>query len=558
VKDASSGETRVIKAFEYPSYHTEKAGWNHTPEGGICRLPGCKRCPNGPETATLHVDCYNLYNSTVQGSDKLARLFNTASWMYPWKDAPALHLEPSKVVDNCRALRVAAHACGMPGLLGLPLELADLVSEFAADSAAFRLASVLDIIDYTTADESKSMWKVSIQDIASWERGTEPVLKQGATDKPFIHLVIDSRGLREISRLSEIPAPSEARYDDLAFVLEHELCFRDVTVDFDMNLGHLNMPDDMPHQFKLWDRPYPPPLEESLIYHTAVASQSMALRTIDLDACSGLTFFMTSKDTYAIHAHTSAQPTARETFDKLSPRHQEISSWVYVPFSPYDQVQGFGVRRSITDGGHLLNNPAYLFRTELAGDFSVGSDEKRTSRHTFTLTGPGTKLVHNIAEGNPLAIIGAFPQNREHTVPIDGSQLHPIATPRVGRGCFSTAHLDGAAYLTVFEDPVTRYCKGIIIDYENGGARAIGQCRIGDDPFVVYENPSKLCLAPAGDRRQSMRWGFGEVFVVGVGSKPVTVPMVDNGRRLNWCQYDLRGEMQFWFDRWTSQVLIAA
>lgn len=556
MKDASSDKPRVIKAFEYPSYYTSEAGWNHSPEGTICQVSGCKKCPDGPETASVHVDCYNLYNRSVHGSDKLAHLFNAASWMYPWKNVPALHLEPSKVVDNCRALRVAAHACSLPGLLDLPLELADLVSEFASDSTSFRLASVLDLIDYTTGDESKSMWKVPIQDIASWERGAEPVIKPGATDKPFIHLVIDSRGLRQICRLSEIPAPSEARYDDLAFVLEHEACFRDVTVDFDMKLGHLNMPELMFHQFKLWDRPYPPPLEESLMYHTPVARQSMALRTIDLDACTGLTFFMTSKDTYAIHAHTSAQPLARETYNKLSPRHQEISAWVYVPFTDLDQVQGFGVRRSITDGGHLLNNPAYLFRTALAGDFSVGSDEKRTSRHVFTLTGPGTKLVHNIAEGNPLAIIGAFPQNREHPVPIDASQLHPIATPRVGRGCFSTAHLDGAIYISVFEDSVTRFCKGMLIEYANGGARAIGQCRAGEDPVVQYPNPSKICIAPAGDRRQSMRWGLGEVFVAAITPEPVMVPMVDNGRRLTWHQYDLHGEMQFWFDRWTSQVLI--
>ena len=549
----------MLKVIEYPADTEGECGWGTTAEGSLCPTAGCKRCPNGPETASVHVDCFNLYNRTVQGSDKMARLFHTASWTHPWKDAPALHLEPAKVVDNCRALRVAAQACGLPGLLNLPLELADIVSEFASDSALFRLSSVLDLIDYTnTGGKFKAMWKVPIQDIASWERGAEPVMENGVSDKPFIHLVIDARGLRQICRVAEIPAPSEDRYDDLAFVLEHELCFKDVTVDFDMNLGHLNMPKEMPHQFKLWDRPYPPPLEESLIYHTAVARQSLALRTIDLDACMGLTFFMTSKDTYAIHAHTRAQPTARETFEKLSPHHQDICSWVYVPFALHDQVQGFGVRRSITDGGHLLNNPAYLFRTELAGDFSVGSDEKRTSRHVFTLTGPGTKLVHNIAENGPLSIVGAFPQNREHPVHIDTSQMPPLATPRIGRGCFSTAPLRGVAGITVFEDAVTRYCKGIIIDYENGGARAIGQCRIGEDPYVFYEHPVSLCMAPVGERKPSMRWGYGECMVVAVGSERVTVPLFDNGKRLEWCQYPLRGEMQFWFDRWTSQMLIAA
>lgn len=556
VKDAKSSSPRLCKAFRFPDYGFDTPKNWDTNEGALCRFAGCKKCAAGPDTATFHVDCFNLYSSRMAADDKTNRLFNIATWMYPWKNVPSMKLEPSASLESGRGVGLAAELCGLPGLLDLPLELADIVSDYARPSPLWRFAAVLDLVASLSEESAETMESVPLSSISSWQRGGAPALSLDNSANPVIRLTIDSRGLRQIMRFPEMPNPTQARTDTYAFVVEHELVFKGVTADFKRGFGHLNMPTAAP-QLKLWDRPCPPPLEESLIYHTPVARQSMSLRTIDLDTCSGLTFFMTSRDTYAIHAHTRAQPTARETFNRLSPRHQDVAAWVYVPFSALDHVEGFGVRRSVTDGGHLLNNPAYLFRTALTGDFSVGSDEKRTSRSIFTETGPGTKLVHNLAEGNPLSIIGAHPQNRLQPVGVDASQLPPIATRRVGRGCFSTATLRGAARLSVFEDPTTRACKGVVIEYANGGQRAIGQCRLGDHPVVEYDSPETVYLAPVGDRRQSMKWGLGEARVVAVGqSGPTPEATAALASTTSWQSYGLGGEMQFWFDRNVSQLLI--
>lgn len=488
----------------------------------------------------------------MTADDKMDRLFTAATWRYPWKNVPAMKLEPSLDLDGGRSLDLAAEICGMPNLLNLPFELAEMVRDFARPSTLWRFASVLNLVASLSVDPFSTMESIPLSDISSWERGSAPTTSPAGND-PVIRLTIDSRGLRMIERLPEMPNPAEFRTDSFAYAVEHEQVFKGVTADFSLGFGHLNMPEG-PAQLKLWDRPCPPPLEESLIYHTPVARKSLSLNTVDMDSCSGLTFFMTSKDTFAIHAHTRSRPTAHSTFERLSPRHQEVAAWVYVPFAPSDRVEGFGVRRSVTDGGHLLNNPAYLFRTALAGDFSVGSDEKRRSRTVFTHTGPGTKLVHNIAEGKPLSLIGAYPQNREQPAGIDASQLTPIATPRVGRGCFSSADLKDATHLSVFEDSVTRACKGVIIEYASGAQRAIGQCRVGEDPVVEYHHPEKICVAPVGDRKQSLKWGLGEARVIGVSSSS---PLSSTDDNLLWRSFDLRGEMQFWFDRNVSQVLVA-
>lgn len=553
VKDAKSSAPRLCEAFRFPDNGFDAKKLD-TKEGMLCRFAGCKKCATGPDTATFHVDCFSLYNKEMTADDKMNRLFNVATWMYPWKNVPTMKLEPSVTLDSGRGIALAAELCGLPGLLDLPLELADIVSDFARPSPLWRFAAVLDLVQSLSEESAEAMESIPLSSISSWQRGSVPTLSLDNSVDPVIRLTIDSRGLRQIMRLPEMPSPTEARTDSFAFVVEHELVFKGVTADFNRGFGHLNMPAAAP-QLKLWDRPCPPPLEESLIYHTPVARQSMSLRTIDLDSCSGLTFFMTSRDTYAIHAHTRAQPTARETFNRLSPRHQDVAAWVYVPFSASDRVEGFGVRRSVTDGGHMLNNPAYLFRTALTGDFSVGSDEKRRSRSIFTETGPGTKLVHNLAEGNPLSIIGAHPQNRQQPVGVDPSQLQPIASPRVGRGCFSTAHLKDATRLSVFEDPITHACKGVVIDYANGGQRAIGQCRVGEHPVVEYDSPSTIYVAPVGDRRQ--KWGLGEARVVAVSeSGPTPEHMKAFDSTAGWRSYALSGEMQFWFDRHVSQLLI--
>lgn len=45
---------------------------------------------------------------------------------------------------------------------------------------------------------------------------------------------------------------------------------------------------------------------------------------------------------WAIHAHTSAQPSAQSTFKTLNLKQQSIARWVYVPISPGDYITAFG------------------------------------------------------------------------------------------------------------------------------------------------------------------------------------------------------------------------
>ncbi len=73
------------------------------------------------------------------------------------------------------------------------------------------------------------------------------------------------------------------------------------------------------------------------------------LCTINTAECTGITFFVLSGYTYAIHAHTKTTPSAQTTFEELWPRDQSSASWVYIPFTSDDPVTAFGFRRSKFD-----------------------------------------------------------------------------------------------------------------------------------------------------------------------------------------------------------------
>lgn len=61
---------------------------------------------------------------------------------------------------------------------------------------------------------------------------------------------------------------------------------------------------------------------------------------------------------------------------------------------------------------------------------------------------------------------------------------------------FSSAPLNGVKTATAFhqDSQPDSSCLGILFDYENGGKRAVGQCRLGLDYYRVYERPTHVCV----------------------------------------------------------------
>lgn len=57
---------------------------------------------------------------------------------------------------------------------------------------------------------------------------------------------------------------------------------------------------------------------------------------------------------------------------------------------------------------------------------------------------------------------------------------------------FSSAPINSISCAYVFEDEETQLCRGILLEYDNGGSQAVGQCRIGVNPSRKYVLPSEI------------------------------------------------------------------
>lgn len=66
------------------------------------------------------------------------------------------------------------------------------------------------------------------------------------------------------------------------------------------------------------------------------------LSTFNARTCTGITFFTYSGTIFAIHAHTSAQPSAQSTFETLSGTAEALARWIYIPIGPQDLITAFG------------------------------------------------------------------------------------------------------------------------------------------------------------------------------------------------------------------------
>lgn len=106
---------------------------------------------------------------------------------------------------------------------------------------------------------------------------------------------------------------------------------------------------------------------------------------------------------------------------------------------------------------------------------------------------------------------------------------------------FSSAPMAEVHRVDVFEDRETRLCRGILFEYQNGGSRAVGQCRLGVDVRREYELPLTISF-------RSIEGGI----LVRLGECPCTHP------REGWeCCSLGAGTLYFWFAEKCSALKIA-
>lgn len=358
-------------------------GRNKFPESGYCdnqrdhpwmycRLPDCRQCRLSPDSGTIHAHCLKLFLSEFKGGGRprLRWLWLAATWRSPWQGALPLDLEPYVGYQNPFGILDK-----LPRMLLLPPELRLAIWEFCASSPLWITSAVLDLRVKLAASKQQERSVVALTDIESWARGC-PLEYRDTPDSPIIHITFDSQGLRRIKRLSERPPRSSSGSDFHAFVVESVERFSGVLVEFEvrqsdrltltaftyhsqLGLARLQLPAGEANGFYIWDTPSPPPLERCMSDLSKPPS-SCHLGTLQLRACSGITFFMSRGSIHAVHAHTLARPFAQSTFETLPTARQRIVSWVYVPID--GEITKFGFSQVSRRAGNVTRSQSLLVR----------------------------------------------------------------------------------------------------------------------------------------------------------------------------------------------------
>lgn len=99
-------------------------------------------------------------------------------------------------------------------------------------------------------------------------------------------------------------------------------------------------------------------------------------------------------------------------------------------------------------------------------------------------------LTYNISNPPHVSFMGA------DTVGKAVSGIEPRTQELLTDASHFYASLEQVAYAQVFSDRETGRCSGILLEYEDGIKRALGQCRLGFDAVRCYEHPTNFCYMP--------------------------------------------------------------
>lgn len=124
-----------------------------------------------------------------------------------------------------------------------------------------------------------------------------------------------------------------------------------------------------------------------------------------------------------------------------------------------------------------------------------------------------------------------------------------VDRPPIRGGCYSFAPLKDVVRISIYRSTKRKLCRGILLEYQNGAQRSLGQCRLGVDKGKHYTKPTRLCFRPT---TYDGAWPNRPRYPVPGGHQKVTVVRCmteshhthDKG---GWTCCRLEGELEFWF-----------
>ncbi|KAL7914516.1 hypothetical protein GGI35DRAFT_148193 [Trichoderma velutinum] len=549
---SDEGSVRVVGSHEFPADEDEDEDDEY-----VSDLRGIRRpffnwdpfaVPDEPshESATIHTECFNLFRRNCPDNQAAPRLLLAAVWRSPWEGAPKFLLTTKPDVTSL--IRLAAISCNIPPLELMPAELKRLVWEelITQPCAITRYHSVISLAADSTRQPLDQQISMPIAKVAHWERGQGPASEEDVLP-PVIRITIDYQGISRIERLGQKPTALSQQSGTELYIVESQETLELVEVQFQSGLARLRHLGDKEATYLLpWDTPSPPAVEHLLSptagrpHHASVTQFS----TIDVSKITGITFFMNwagpfnppprpAGPQFFIHAHTPKEPCAKPTFNKLLYPQDWAGVWYYVPFPHNDRLTCFGIQHK------SATNLKVLFRFEKAGDVTVGvqNDQFPNPVDTVWPVGDQLQLICGLSKSGSVITLDAHPKRSDTIDQPFRLPLRNRLLPYSHGGCLSWARLEHVARLRLFTDEDAGICRGLLLEYENGGQRSVGECRVGVDVERAYVKPVCLCI---GRKSGYPRWSIK----VRVDGEPEHIHT-----ERNWQCYEMRGTLVSWQKR---------
>ncbi|KAL7812297.1 hypothetical protein V8C26DRAFT_407518 [Trichoderma gracile] len=492
-----------LRPFLFPfmwSAHRQSDGYL------ICRTNNCN-CTPASEYTALHRECYKIFLRfcelrAIRKKRAHEALWICAAWKSPWPGT--VPMQASHAPADAQSLQLAGRLIGLPFLHRLPPELLLAVWSGSRNALFWRCVAAIRLVAQLEAS-TPELQVVPLDQVLSWERGGQLESAPVTAVYPVTRLTIDQEGIVKVERLRCMPRYRAEYHSHSTFVVEDgsSLC----GIEAQLQNGRLRLrftPFQLTRPY-IWNTPAPPQL--SLCRALVPGSfDSRRFQVVDTQKIQGITFFFLKHTLYHIHIHHSDKSSAYSVFERLSHSMRQDAVWIYLPLPSTDRLLVLGTR-FVSEGRFNL-----LVRMEKAGDVVIGENSFFQEGDVVNRSDVIKKNLPYLysdqclsANGSPVTLVYGEPKDG-FSIPLFGSYCasptqHPPrpfglekpSEPLRGHGFYSRAPLSHVARATVFLNPVQGGCRGVLLHYEDGGCRTVGQCRVNVDALEMVDAPTSIC-----------------------------------------------------------------
>ncbi|KAK3348853.1 hypothetical protein B0T25DRAFT_569520 [Lasiosphaeria hispida] len=527
-------------------------------------------------------------------AEALDRLWTIGCFKNPWHRVDPVRI-PSDEPMSREAVAKVADIYALSQLASFPTELLIAIRHHAPSLLFWRCISALTLAAQLSIGAAQPARFVAATNIKKWERGgaleldepaeisptaaggrSSPTSITSSSAQPVLRFTIDSQGIKTVEQLPNRPPYTSSRVSDLSFIVDEVPTFNKAQACLKNGLLQLQLPRGHP-AVRIWHTPSPPPsLSQCALYSSNRKYCSWShFHTIELDSIIGITFLYSHSGPVAIHTHRSSYDSAQAVADSIPDLATRTRmTWTYLPVSREDKILILGTRA--TDQG--IN---FLVRKRLSGDVIIGvpSEHVPVAADRWRRKEP-TTLIYGMSDDSvDMSFLGTY--CRSTSTPASPTRHlrpqpdAPFATaapsePRQYPGTsfpnwtplYSSAPLHGVFAAQVFHRPFRlathrsarpsvkpdasllgqdcareaerifpEICRGILLHYADGGARALGDVRVNVDASRTVVNPTRLCSL----------WFTGDADDAG-GDE-----LVIRSDTQVYESYPMRGELRVWY-----------